>query len=135
MIKDMSKKKSLVALAVVIAVFVLGWLIMANLSRINPPSNQLPVAQPIPQVSITSNGFVPETIMIKRGEKVKWVNTDEGPHQIASDPHPTHSNLAGLGSLALLTNDSYIFTFDSVGTFTYHDHLNPLKLKGTVIVE
>lgn len=87
------------------------------------------------QVSITQDGFSPQTIQIKKGQSVTFTNTDSREHQVASDPHPTHTNLPGFDNQeALLMNDSYVYTFEKTGTFTYHDHLNPLKFHGTVVV-
>lgn len=104
-----------------------------------PFTKQPPTTQTKPyeqaQISISEDGFVPGTITIKAGTQVTWTNTDKSSHQVASDPHPIHSGLADLESPALLTNDSYSFVFEEVGSFTYHDHLNPLKFRGTVVVE
>lgn len=100
----------------------------------NPPIVSKP--EQVAHVQITSDGFSPETISIKKGSSVNFENTDTLPHWIASDPHPTHSNLPELDSRqALLEGDTYVFTFQEAGVFTYHDHLNPFDLNGTVIVE
>src|SRR3989344_4327240 len=88
------------------------------------------------QVSILKEGFTTQTIKIAKNQQVTWVNQDEGPHQIASDPHPTHDGLAGLDSEEpLAKGDSFSFIFEEAGTYTYHDHLNPSTIKGTVIVK
>lgn len=81
-------------------------------------------------VSITARSFTPGTVKIKRGESVAWLNKDRSMHLIVSD-----SDLAGFkGQGNLLFNDMYLYTFNAVGTYTYHDQLNP-SLKGTVVVE
>lgn len=81
-------------------------------------------------VSITSNGFIPQTLSIRKGDQVKWTNTDQLPHRIISD------SLASLNSgKPLNTNDSFIFTFEQSGTFTYHDGENPEKFQGTILVQ
>lgn len=95
------------------------------------PQAQIPAAQ----VTITTQGFVPQTILLKKGSGVIWTNTDNKPHQIASDPHPTHSLLPTLGKGKILSPaSSFTLTFNKTGTFTYHDEENPLKFKGVVIV-
>lgn len=105
-----------------------------GIPRVN--EQQTPVApQMQAQVTITDKGFSPATIKVKKGSQVTWTNLDKAPHLVASDPHPTHTLLPGLESPVLLSNDSYSFIFEKVGSFTYHDHLNPYKFKGTVIVE
>lgn len=87
-------------------------------------------------VEIKSSGFVPSTIKVKKGTQVTFTNTDSASHRVASDPHPNHSGLPGFDAIEpLLTDESYSFVFEETGTFTYHDHLNPLQYKGTVIVE
>lgn len=98
------------------------------------PAVKLPV--PTAQITITAQGFVPQTILVKKGSTLNWTNRDNKPRQIASDPHPTHSLLPLLGRGKILSaGSSYTFTFEKVGTFTYHDEENPLKLKGVVIVK
>lgn len=88
------------------------------------------------QVSITKDAFEPATIKIKKGTQVTWTNKDSLSHQVASGPHPTHTNLDGFDSLeGLKLDDSYSFIFDESGEFRYHDHLNPSRLKGVVVVE
>jgi len=87
-------------------------------------------------VEITDSGFNPATISVKKGTVVTWNNKDSAPHWVASDPHPVHNQLPGFDSVRkIAAGESYPFTFEKTGTFTYHDHLNPLKFKGTVIVK
>lgn len=88
------------------------------------------------QVSITSDGFIPATISVKVGQAVTWTNTDSAPHIVASDPYPNDNALAGFDSKQdLYKNDHYSFVFNKVGTYTYHDDLNPYTFEGTVIVK
>ena len=86
------------------------------------------------QVSISSSGFFPKLIELKQGTTVTWTNYDSSPHQVSSDPYPSNDKLSSLNSLALAANDSFSYTFNTKGTFTYHDNLNPFKLLGTVVV-
>lgn len=86
-------------------------------------------------ITINKEGFTPATITIKAGTNVTWANTDSAEHAIASDPHPTHTGLKGLESITLNKGGTYTFSFDKPGTYTYHDHLNPYKSMGTVVVE
>jgi len=87
-------------------------------------------------VDITAKGFSPATITIKKGTLVTFTNKDKKEHQVASDPHPNHTKLAGFDSVTnLKTSNTYSFLFEKAGTYTYHDELNPLKFKGTVIVK
>jgi plastocyanin len=87
-------------------------------------------------VEITKKGFKPETLTVKRGTVVTFTNLDKKSHRPASDPHPAHNTLPGFDSQTKMQKgQSYSFFFDRVGKWTYHDHLNPLKFKGTIVVE
>jgi plastocyanin len=86
-------------------------------------------------ISITGSGFIPKTVKIKTGDTVTWTNTDSAPHQIASDPHPTHTAVPGLLGDPIDKNETFSFTYEKTGTFTYHDELNPLSITGTVEVD
>lgn len=86
-------------------------------------------------VEITKDGFMPNTLSVKPGTAVTWINQDDKPHHIASNPHPTHTNLSGLDSgQEIGTGDSYSFTFSQPSTFSYHDHLDP-AINGTIVVQ
>ena len=85
-------------------------------------------------VVIKDFAFRPDTVTIKAGTTVTWINQDDAPHKVASNPHPAHTDLPGLVSGTLSKGDSYSFTFTETGTFGYHCHLHPSML-GTIIVE
>lgn len=86
-------------------------------------------------VAITKDGFSPDYILIKSGTMVRWINNDSTPHWPASDSHPTHamypSATKACGSdtfdacKALLTKQTYSFTFHVNGVWGAHDHLSP----------
>jgi len=97
-----------------------------------PTTETTPVS--VAAVTITKDGFTPTTIQVKLGTAVTWTNNDSATHQVVTDPHPGHTNLKDFDSDPLGQGDSFTFTFEKTGTFTYHDEMNPLKSKGTVIV-
>lgn len=87
-------------------------------------------------VEITRTGFVPQTIRLRSGGMINFINKDTNPHQIMSDPHPGHTLYPFLNTDEVLNKDgSVALIFEKSGTYTYHDHLNPLEYQGTVIVE
>jgi plastocyanin len=100
-------------------------------------ANVIPTKNVIPaQVSITNAGFVPSRITVKVGNVVTWTNSDTALHWVASDPYPTDNTLADFNAeQGLSQNDNFSFVFNKVGTYTYHDNLNPYTIKGTVVVE
>lgn len=85
-------------------------------------------------VTIADTAFSPQELKIKVSDTVTWKNEDTAIHKIASDPHPTHTDLPELVSGNLAKGQNYSFTFDKKGTFGYHCHLH-VNMKGTIIVE
>ena len=124
---------SLIIAFVVIVVALVGFLYFNKQKSTGSKTTTQPVT--VAAVSITKDGFVPATIQIKKGSQVTWTNNDTNPHQVVTDPHPTHTNLKGLNSDSLGQGESFTFTFEKSGTFTYHDEMNPLNIKGAVIVK
>jgi plastocyanin len=87
------------------------------------------------EVIYTDSGFMPETITVKSGSTITFTNNSTKRMWVASDPHPVHTNYSGFDALKGYGQDeTYLFTFDQVGTWNYHDHLNPSN-KGIIIVK
>ena len=97
-------------------------------------------------VAYGTDGFSPKTVTIKKGGTVTWTNQGGAAGMwIASAVHPTHSVYSGttLAEHCNGTSDTsfdqckdasvYSFTFSKIGTWNYHNHLNPADF-GTVIV-
>ena len=130
-----SKSMILVVVGIVVALALAGGIAWFMMNK-TPTTGTSQEAMAPAKVTITKDGFVPASIKVKKGQAVEWVNDAATQHTIASDPHPSHDQLAGLDSVdPLNTGESYLFTFETVGTYTYHDDLNPDAFKGTVIVE
>lgn len=85
------------------------------------------------QVSIASMAFAQSSLTIKKGDSVQFTNNDDVPHQVASDPHPIHTNLPAINGAIMNKGDMFEITFATVGTYTYHCHLHP-NMKGTITV-
>ena len=78
-------------------------------------------------VSIKRAGFTPKTVNINQGDSVTWTNNDTINHQVVANNGSYASPILGAGK-------SWTRTFQSGGTFNYHDSLHP-GLKGTVVVK
>lgn len=88
------------------------------------------------QVNITTSGFDPAVITIKKGQNVVWTSQDKDPHSLSISSQNPPKELEGFGSDEPLANgESYSYTFDVVGTFTYQDPQSPEKFQGTVVVK
>lgn len=88
------------------------------------------------QVNITTSDFDPAVITIKKGQNVVWTSQDKDPHSLSISSQNPPKELEGFGSDEPLANgESYSYTFDVVGTFTYQDPQSPEKFQGTVVVK
>jgi plastocyanin len=85
-------------------------------------------------VSYTDSGFTPNSVTVKQGATVTFVNNSAKGMWVASDVHPTHQLLPGFDELkSVQKGGSYDYTFVKVGTWTFHNHMSPSE-KGTVVV-
>ena len=81
------------------------------------------------QVEIEDYAFSPAVITVKVGTKVTWTNKDSVQHNIVADEA---SSNAPNGDL-IAKGESYSFTFNKAGTYSYHCSPHPF-MKATVIV-
>src|SRR5688500_20265327 len=59
------------------------------------PTPPVPSPTPVATTTITINGsgqVTPADIQVARGSRVTFVNQHSSPHDMTSDPHPTHTN-------------------------------------------
>jgi plastocyanin len=85
-------------------------------------------------VMYTDTGYAPKTVTVTKGSIVTFVNESSRGMWTASDPHLTHQLLPGFDEKAqVVKGGTYEYTFEKVGTWTYHNHVNPTD-KGTVVV-
>jgi len=108
----------------------------------SPKASASPSATP-KTVSVVFNGdaFEVSTVTIKKGDTVTWKNASGGDMWVASAVHPTHDAyqehvtcFSGVfTNCKVAAGGTFTMKFNAVGTWPYHDHLNP-QLTGTVIV-
>lgn len=96
-------------------------------------------------VTYTENGFEPKTVNINKGDTVRFMDQSTNGMWVASNNHPTHSlypeksasDCAGSSfdtCRVLKAGEFWEFTFNKVGTWRYHNHMNPSD-EGTVVVK
>ncbi len=120
-------------------------------ATLSPPT---PSATPSPTSSqntiiYTESGFSPSFLTIQGGEAVVFENQSSVDMWPASAFHPTHTVYSGTSladhcpdeagvafdaCAAIPPGGSWTFTFNKVGSWKYHDHLNPGHT-GTITVE
>jgi plastocyanin len=86
------------------------------------------------EITLTASGFTPQTLTIKPGIRVIWLNKSGVTGTVNSDNHPTNLLFPFL-NLGRFNDGSSVSTmFTKSGKYTYHNELNPDQ-KGTIIVE
>jgi plastocyanin len=80
------------------------------------------------KIEIKDFAFNPQTITVKSGEKITWVNKDGEPHTVVSVEKQFKK------SPALDTDDEYTVTAGAPGTYSYFCSVHP-KMTGTIVVE
>lgn len=127
--KKPNKKTTLVlwALGALIAVGVgiIAYLLWGTGGRID-------AEQPVSTITISQEGFLPNTVKVKKGQEVAWFNEDDNPHEVYADQEAA----PGLDSTGpLVKGDTYVYEFEKEGTINFYDPQDPSKYKGTIIVE
>lgn len=95
-------------------------------------------------VEYTDEGFSPATLSIKSGETVRFINNSSQGVWIGGDNHPSHTiypektSSDCLGTAfdtcrALQSGEFWEFTFNSVGSWGYHNHVRARE-GGTIVV-
>lgn len=84
-------------------------------------------------VTYTDSGFSPSTLTVEAGDTVVFRNETATPFWPASAVHPTHLLYPEFDAKAAISGN-YSFTFNRVGTWKYHNHLNTSQT-GTIVVE
>ncbi|MDP9211841.1 MAG: cupredoxin domain-containing protein [bacterium] len=135
----------IIAVLLILLATVVGIVLFAN----QDPDEAAPGATPEPSfapdtaastapqsvtVTLRDGTFTPREVTIEAGQSVVFVNESDAPAVIASDPHPTHTDMAAFESGTLESGASYLFVFNERGNWGFHDHLNPSHT-GTVIVQ
>jgi len=88
------------------------------------------------QIEMQNIKFGPVAAIISKGTKVTWTNRDSVTHFVNTDPHPSHNVLPELNSLDLNQGQSYSFTFNTPGEWSYHCSAHfPAGMVGRIIVE
>jgi len=85
-------------------------------------------------VTYSSTGFSPSSIIISVGGSVTWANGSGSDLDLASSPHPTHSDYPPLNLGIISPEQSMSLIFPTAGTYTYHNHLVPTHF-GSITVQ
>ena len=90
-------------------------------------------------ITITGGGVSPRSVQIAVGQSVTVVNNDSRGHEIASDPHPAHTQCPEMNALGSVPAGATRQTnaFPTARTCTFHDHNDPTNsnLMGSIVIQ
>lgn len=136
--------KFIIGFLVLVAGLAVGWFVRGTVAV----PEALPTPTPTPTIAVeevpiptakasvqyVQGGFAPKTITITVGTAVVFTNASNGGMWVASAVHPTHQLLPGFDQKqSVQAGGTYEYTFTQVGSWQYHNHVNPQDT-GTVIV-
>jgi plastocyanin len=106
------------------------------------PSTPAPTATPPPggaaTINISAGVASPKQVEVNVGQRVAFVNNDTVAHEIASNPHPVHTDCPPINDVGGLAPGQARLTgvFTIARTCGYHDHgmASNANLQGTIIV-
>jgi hypothetical protein len=110
------------------------------------PSSPTPTPAPTPTpgvsaatITITSSGVSPRSVAIPVGGRVTFMNNDTRVHDMASNPHPNHTDCPALNQVGFLQSgqSGTSGNLTTARTCGFHDHLNDTdtSLQGTVVIQ
>jgi plastocyanin len=91
-----------------------------------PAGSGAGTASGIVKIDISDFTYRPETVTVRAGSRVRWVNDDTAPH--------TATAAGAFDTGALRKGDSKVLTLDKAGSYSYVCEFHPF-MKGTVVVK
>lgn len=89
-------------------------------------------------ITITSSGVSPKNVQISVGSRVLFVNNDSRSHNMASDPHPDHTDCPEINQVGFLSPGQSRETGNLVTARTcgFHDHddFSNTSLQGSIVI-
>ena len=98
-----------------------------------------PAPGPAATMTITTSGMSPKSVTVARGSQVQFINNDTTFHEMASNPHPEHTDCHEINSVGFLSpgqsrQTSNLYTARTCG---FHDHDDPTdtRWQGSIVIQ
>ena len=97
-----------------------------------------PTDPPCATITLANNAVSPNAVTVSPGCRVTFVNNDSRNHDMASDPHPEHTDCREINSVGVLSSgrSGQTSNLNTVRTCGFHDHLQDqvASMRGTITV-
>ncbi len=135
-----------ITLATIAVLILVGGYWAWSRTQMAQPTPTQDVTPAVIQISYSDDGYQPNEVTIRQGEKVEWINNSSKDMWPASAIHPTHSlypekkDSDCLGSSFdacghLSPGAAWEYTFTVIGDWRFHDHIRPSKTGIVHVVE
>jgi hypothetical protein len=103
----------------------------------SPPPTTPPPTNPF-RVTITTAGATPKEVVVPPGTRVLFINNDNRPRFMTSDPHPEHDECEEINAVGTLSPGQSRETanLNTIRTCGFHDHNDPdnNNVKGKIVI-
>ena len=90
-------------------------------------------------ITISNNSVSPKNIIVAAGAQVTFINNDNQPHDMNSDPHPEHTDCPAINQVGFITPGQTRQTgnLTTRRTCGFHDHSQPSTsgLEGSITIQ
>jgi plastocyanin len=90
-------------------------------------------------ITISGGRVTPSQVTVAVGQSVTFVNNDGRIHNMASDPHPVHTDCPQINAVGVVSNNQTELTnaFPTARSCGFHDHDDPDNgnLKGRITIQ
>ena len=90
-------------------------------------------------ITITAAGVNPANIIVPPGTRVTFINNDNVPHEMNSNPHPNHGECPAIDDVGFLAvgQSKQTGNLNDVRTCGFHDHNRPdtASLQGSIRIQ
>jgi plastocyanin len=90
-------------------------------------------------ITISASGVSPRAVTVSAGSRVTFVNNDSRPHEMASDPHPSHTACPAINDVGFLQpgQNRQTGNLNTPRTCGFHDHNrdSDTSLQGTITIQ
>ena len=133
-------KKYLLGIGILFIVAIVGIITWKSIKNAHPVGTSKSLAHqraPLPKevtVTLSKTGFSPSQVTITVGSAINWKNISGSQQTVNSDNYPTNQLHRELNFGIFASGSSVTYTFKRLGTYGYHNQLNP-KQHGEIVVK
>ena len=116
-----------------------GLIALSSCGGSSSSSSTTPSTTPVSAntITITAAGVSPKDIVVSAGSQVTFINNDNRNHEMASDPHPEHTDCPEIDVFVVPGQTRQTNNLVNKRVCGFHDHLNfeITSLHGSITIQ